>query len=126
MFCTPLININLTSVTTALFVQPMLFVGFGPSSRYGQCYDMTQETHFKTGEFVTPLVVCNGCRHLRRAKTGGFPSLSKYARGSLTTAALANHTWSVDAFVCSHWAVEISNRLKMPVPDNQTQQWQKE
>lgn len=57
MFCAPLININLTSVTTALFVQLMLFVGFGPSSRYGQCYIMTQETHFKSGEFVTLLVV---------------------------------------------------------------------
>lgn len=53
VFCAQLININLTSVTTGLFVQPMLFVGFGPSSRYGQCYAMAQETHFKTGEFVT-------------------------------------------------------------------------
>lgn len=31
---------------------------------------------------------------------------------------LITPNWSVDAFVCSHWAVEISNRLKMPVPDN--------
>lgn len=35
LFCQPLININLKSSRTELFVQPMLFVGFGSTSRCG-------------------------------------------------------------------------------------------
>lgn len=35
VFCQPLINVNLKSSRTELFVQPTLFVGFGSSSRCG-------------------------------------------------------------------------------------------